>query len=227
MGIRSTLSALLSAPLAAVLETRIRELAARILDEHDLAEPAEVRELASKVDHARRAVDDLRAEVATLRDALDAVREEVEADDQDDLALRVAGIAAKDDAIAAALDTLRARFDQLGRELSGLRRPAPAPVAAEPTTLAAAPTPAGDDRGCKVSDCDGAHRARGFCGRHYQMWKRGTLPGYVSPDGTVSFDGDERRWKVADKDLAGAHATLSRGKVRIEGANVAAARIDA
>ncbi|MCB9665200.1 MAG: hypothetical protein H6732_13905 [Alphaproteobacteria bacterium] len=227
MGIRSTLSSLLSAPLAAVLETRIRELASRILDEHDLAEPAEVRELASKVDHARRAVDDLRSEVASLREALESVREEVEGSEQDDLALRVAGIAAKDDALAAALDTLRSRFDQLGKELVALRRKEPAaPAPAAPKAAAPAAAPAGD-RGCKVPDCDGAHRARGFCGRHYQMWKRGTLPGFISPDGTVGFDGDERQWRIAGKEFVGAAATLSRGKVRVEGAQVAATRVDA
>ncbi len=29
--------------------------------------------------------------------------------------------------------------------------------------------------GCKVPGCEGSHRARGYCGKHYQMMKRGTL----------------------------------------------------
>lgn len=40
-------------------------------------------------------------------------------------------------------------------------------------------------RSCKVGDCDGPLRARGFCAKHYQQWKRGNLEGVVSPDGTT------------------------------------------
>lgn len=29
---------------------------------------------------------------------------------------------------------------------------------------------------CKVSGCDEPYRAKGFCARHYQQWKRGRLP---------------------------------------------------
>ena len=29
---------------------------------------------------------------------------------------------------------------------------------------------------CKVEGCDEPYRAKGFCARHYQQWKRGRLP---------------------------------------------------
>ncbi len=54
---------------------------------------------------------------------------------------------------------------------------------------------------CQVPGCTGAYRSKGFCSPHYQRWRRGTLNGFVRPDGTVA-DGS-RRWKVGVA-LAGA-----------------------
>jgi hypothetical protein len=50
---------------------------------------------------------------------------------------------------------------------------------------AAAGTEAG---ACRVDGCPAAVRARGFCAKHYQKWKRGTLVGFISPDGITTHD---------------------------------------
>lgn len=34
---------------------------------------------------------------------------------------------------------------------------------------------------CKVSGCDSPIRSKGFCGRHYQQWRRGRLEGFPPP----------------------------------------------
>ena len=34
---------------------------------------------------------------------------------------------------------------------------------------------------CKVPGCDSPVRSKGFCGRHYQQWRRGRLEGFPSP----------------------------------------------
>jgi hypothetical protein len=52
--------------------------------------------------------------------------------------------------------------------------PAPAPRPA--------PAPAPAARICKVPGCTNKVRARGFCARHYQQWRRGTLEGFPNPD---------------------------------------------
>ena len=31
---------------------------------------------------------------------------------------------------------------------------------------------------CKVDGCSDPYRSKGFCGRHYQAWRRGTLAGF-------------------------------------------------
>ncbi len=51
-------------------------------------------------------------------------------------------------------------------------------AAKAPAKKAAAKT-----RVCKVPDCEGTLRAKGFCGKHYQKFKRGTLDGFVGVDG--------------------------------------------
>ena len=35
-------------------------------------------------------------------------------------------------------------------------------------------------RNCKVPDCNDPYRSKGFCGRHYQQWRRGRLTGFPS-----------------------------------------------
>ena len=35
---------------------------------------------------------------------------------------------------------------------------------------------------CKVPGCEEKSRARGFCARHYQQWRRGRLEGFPAPD---------------------------------------------
>ena len=36
---------------------------------------------------------------------------------------------------------------------------------------------------CKVPGCNEKSRARGFCARHYQQWRRGRLADFPPPDG--------------------------------------------
>jgi hypothetical protein len=31
---------------------------------------------------------------------------------------------------------------------------------------------------CKVDGCNDPYRSKGFCGRHYQAWRRGSLAGF-------------------------------------------------
>jgi hypothetical protein len=67
-----------------------------------------------------------------------------------------------------------------------------------------------DQKVCKLPDCERAFRARGFCGKHYQAWKRGTLEGFVSPEGLL-YHG--RYVLQVDTKYAGSEYTITgRGK---------------
>jgi hypothetical protein len=153
-------------------------------------------EAAARFDHAEantRAIealeDELRATAARavgLRAALDAAE------------VRVAAGELKAD---AALDDAQRNTERLAR-LSGPvealsaaaapRSPSPAhPPPAEAAPAAPART------GCKVPGCTGAHRARGFCGAHYQRWTRQILPGVVFADGTFLAELDGPRLRLS------------------------------
>ena len=41
---------------------------------------------------------------------------------------------------------------------------------------------------CKVDGCDKPNRSKGFCSSHYQQWRRGTLKGFLSPEGSAMVD---------------------------------------
>jgi hypothetical protein len=246
MGLRSTLSSLLSAPLLAVLEERLREIIDRQTEARGFADPSAIRELNTHVAHARRALDELGREVATQQTAVRALQQELDADEPqlDDVGLRLAGLDARDEQLRGGVDrvtaearkladqvtALRSEVDRVGRRLDGaealaahaartaqastasLTQMAPAPVVAdaEPTYKTEPST-----KGCKVEDCDGEHRARGFCARHYQVWKRGHLHGFVTAEGEVQVE-DGPRFGV-DRKLAGKPAAWLDGKLLIEG----------
>jgi hypothetical protein len=61
--------------------------------------------------------------------------------------------------IVARMSAIEARLDAL--EAKAVQPPA----AATPTV-------------CKVPDCTDPFRSKGFCGRHYQQWRRGRLEGF-------------------------------------------------
>jgi hypothetical protein len=68
---------------------------------------------------------------------------------------------------ASALTTAESAAEgaqQLEMELEATPTPAAATATAEPA--------------CAVPGCTSPHRARGFCGKHYQQWKRGSLEGF-------------------------------------------------
>lgn len=91
--------------------------------------------------------------------------------------------------LAERLDTIEDRFSALEARIAALEE---RPAAASPTASTPASTARDDAPGqareasqpvaaakvCKVPECDEDPRARGFCARHYQQWRRGTLDGF-------------------------------------------------
>lgn len=51
-------------------------------------------------------------------------------------------------------------------------------VAIESQATAEGATKLSESKTCKVDGCTDAYRSKGFCGRHYQAWRRGSLAGF-------------------------------------------------
>lgn len=125
------------------------------------------------------------------------------------------------------LQGLRAQLARRDAELKALGErinTAEAALTAANERLATLSTPAPTapaDRGCQVDGCTSKHRARGLCGKHYELWRRGNLPGFVGREGQLRFSEDTPQLTVS-ADLAGKAATLVDGIVHVDGAPVAA-----
>lgn len=254
MGIRATVSSLLTAPFSTALEAKIREIAESILSGENYASPEAIRGLMSDLTHAQTGLKGLEAEIAALRQALQSLHESDAAPTPaDELALRLSGLSARDNRIETRIDDISASLQMLNDELvsskevltgaeariakaeslaleasgtaskagekteevSKAKAPAQKQAPAKKDAPAQTALPVGD-RGCKVPGCDNKHRARGFCGKHYQMWRRNTLPGFVGHDGTLFFEEDGPRWQL-DKDAAGKEARIVEGRITVDG----------
>jgi hypothetical protein len=51
-------------------------------------------------------------------------------------------------------------------------------VAIESQATTESATSLGESKTCKVDGCTEPYRSKGFCGRHYQAWRRGSLAGF-------------------------------------------------
>jgi outer membrane murein-binding lipoprotein Lpp len=58
---------------------------------------------------------------------------------------------------------------------SAMERPAPRPGPPKPGSEPEKGKASPRNKGCKVKGCNNKHRSKGFCNKHYQQWRRGTL----------------------------------------------------
>lgn len=164
-------------------------------------------------------IESLHSQVHALADRTAAIREQLSHAGE-----RIGRAHDQAQEVAHAADDAQAR---LGAAAKKAEAPAPAeqvpPTKPAPAKKKAAPAKK-KGKGCKVDGCDNKHRARGFCGRHYQMWKRNTLLGFVCSDDTVTFEEDGPTWQLA-KGHTGQPARLVDGTVHVGGEPVDAERI--
>lgn len=170
MPVIDILSAALSGPAGRVVEGPVRTLVAEVLQDRGYASPAEVQALRDEVRDARRRADSLEARLARL--------EGQPAPGPDP---RVAELEMRLSRAHHDLVALREQVQQLEAR--------PTVTVSQPAPAAAAPLSAEPRGGCKVEGCAAGVRSKGFCSPHYQQWRRGTLPGFVGPEGTILHEG--------------------------------------
>jgi len=90
--------------------------------------------------------------------------------------------------LSSALDSLKTSVDDASEKAAAAASaPAPAkPAAAEKQAPAKKVKTTSGAKICRVDQCEKPIRAKGFCGAHYQKFKRGTLIGWVGADGATT-----------------------------------------
>lgn len=187
MSITDRLANRFAKPSSSTLDAPVRDLVQAILKEHGYASPAEVQALRDEVRDARARVDTLDKRLGELS------RQAAPVEDP-----RVASLEAKLKSLEAALHELSAQ--------------PVATIVAPATPLTSSPPGT-----CKVEGCGSAVRSKGFCSPHYQHWRRGSLPGFVGPEGSVVTA--DRVFHVAES-LAGQPAEVQGKKVLVDGREV-------
>lgn len=192
----------LKRPEGRPLEAPIRAVVHEVLKEQGFASPAELAALRDEAAALKGRVDALEARLGELARS---ASQPVAASDPRvaELEARLGALGAPDPRVAeleARLASADARITELDARLAGLvnRPEAPAEEDAEEDEPAQVARLSAEPRGtCKVPGCRQAVRSKGFCSAHYQQWRRGTLKGFVGPDGTVEVDGGVVQFGVA------------------------------
>ncbi|MCB9758320.1 MAG: hypothetical protein H6739_00630 [Alphaproteobacteria bacterium] len=224
MGVLDLVARAVSKPAGRVVEAPVRDLVDEALRQANLASPQELQAVRVEVSNLTAELHALRNQLRTLTDALEAVRSEAgAAREAARQAAETAGAAAETAGAASAAaarnadaleeaSALAARGVEAAQEAAAraervlAEAPAPEP---EPDAEASDETSDDDARrgrrslshlGCGVPGCERAHRSRGFCSRHYQQWRRGSLDGFIGPKGLLSHGDTSYR---VDPDLQG------------------------
>ncbi|MCB9683919.1 MAG: hypothetical protein H6738_01805 [Alphaproteobacteria bacterium] len=158
MPVRDALSSLLSR----AVERRVREWIrdANAADDARIAElEGEIEKLKKKLSMTQGAIQASTAELMKLKGAADESRNVA----QQAMQRATSALAAAESATEG--------VTALELHLAEHAEPEPEDTGSEPEPE---PEPKGDHL-CQVDGCDKPVRAKGYCARHYQQWKRGTL----------------------------------------------------
>lgn len=227
------LVSIVTRPAGRLVEGQVRDLVHQIIRDQELATVADLRALRRELETASQRQATLQERVQQAEQAVGQVRQQL------------AEAAERARVAEAALEAATARI----QALEAVPEPQPVPVVEPPPVVepvvapevvaepeqapevhagSEAPTSEGVDprpaRGsCRIAGCQGTHRSKGFCSPHYQQWRRGTLPGFVTPEGHAK---DGKRTFQVDPGLAGQPFTVSgkatERKIRVAGAEVEA-----
>lgn len=127
-----------------------------------------ITKLKEGLDEIEESIHDLQTEMVDLKATVEKLIEENQT-----LQSKLQNNNSADDFVSAEMQTLLNRIEALENTRSSR---SPSTSRSDETTT------------CKVDGCDEKARGKGFCSRHYAKWRRGTLKGFVSYDGTVTVN---------------------------------------
>jgi hypothetical protein len=174
---RDFVTATIADALLPVLRRPVEDVIYETIDDRQIPTRTDFTEIRDLVNSLRGQLTGATGGVKRLAETVDELDERLEA-----LEGRGDALAALQKQVAdqqAALVALAADLADVVRAQKASPQPA---VTEASAPKAAAPAPATAPAGCQVDDCARKVRARGFCAKHYQQWRRGTLDGFDSPD---------------------------------------------
>ena len=174
MAIRDTLASLLGGSQPSDLDIRqmVNDAVAAQSSGEDKSEAleAEIAQLKKKLNMAMGAVQAATAQLMALKKELTETNGSVKQATQHATTAKATAEAAAD-----GRNAVEARMDALVEKLGTAPAPAVAKKKAAPKKAASKKTGEAAPEHCSVDGCSNKHRARGYCAKHYQQWKRGTL----------------------------------------------------
>jgi hypothetical protein len=152
---RDFAGALLGDALLPFIRRPVEDVIYQTIDDRQIPNRSDFKELRDLANGLRGQLTGATSGVRRLAQQLEALEVRIE---QLEASTQAAAPAATPD-LEALIEGVMARLKQ-----QGWTPPRPAPTS------------------CKVPECEEKSRARGFCGRHYQQWRRGRLPGFPVSD---------------------------------------------
>ena len=170
---RDFVAATVADTLLPVLRRPVEDVIYETIDRRQIPTRTDFTEIRDLVNSLRGQLTGATGGVKRLAETADELDERLE-----QLEEKVAALAGGADVTAVVEAAIDARLSALTAALEARidARLAAGPAAPTPVrqTVAAA-------RVCKVDGCNGKVRAKGFCAKHYQQWRRGTLAGFPPP----------------------------------------------
>ena len=161
MAILDMLAGIVAGPASRIVEAPVREIVDEVLRQQRVASPQEVARLRSEISSLTSELSKMAGKMAEIQTTLDTLS-------------------------SAAKPAVKAKAKTAAKKSTAKKPASKKAKAASATTGKKRGRPSKADAGCNVKGCNGTHRSKGLCSKHYQVWRRGALDGLVGPEGLAS-----------------------------------------
>ena len=163
MAILDMVAGIVAGPASRIVEAPVREIVDEVLRQQRVASPQEVARLRSEISSLTSELSKMAGKMSEIQATLDSISSTEKATPK------------------AKVETV-AKKKSVAKKKAVAKKAKPAPA----NTSKKRGRPSKADAGCNVKGCNGKHRSKGLCSKHYQVWRRGALEGIVGPEGLAS-----------------------------------------
>jgi len=161
MAILDMVAGIVAGPASRIVEAPVREIVDEVLRQQRVASPQEVARLRSEISSLTSELSKMAGKMTEIQAKLDGLSS----------APKVTKAPTAKKAVATKKKAVTTKKKVEATDDSSKKKRG---------------RPSKADAGCNVKGCNGKHRSKGLCSKHYQVWRRGALPGIVGPEGLAS-----------------------------------------